>query len=203
MSLKSTLLYFLLGFFIHAASHAQSVGEPWPPQKFLAAFGTAHVEGMPKKVIYLKGKPDDYFMVISSKQVADQFGSEYTHFHAYGFKLHNGKLQESWHFKEFASSLYRPHLYMKESGMVDTDGNGVPEFIVAYFGSSDGLDAKALKIITYIDGVKHKATALYPAGNPDDQYHIVYDANWKLLSKSSQAYVQRLFKTLKPFDLYE
>lgn len=200
MLLRSIIISFC--FLIHTPIHAQTVGESYPPQKFIEIFGPNHVEGKIEKIIHLKNKVGNFFMILSKKIVTDQ-QSEFDYIYAYGFTEINGILKEEWRFKDFGNPIYWPRFYVKESEILDADGDGVPEYVVAYFGSSDGLDAKSLKIITYIDGSKYKATALYPAGNEGDVYHIIYDQNWKKMPKPTQIYVSNLFKKLKPLNLYE
>jgi hypothetical protein len=192
----------VLLFFMSINVQSQTVGEAYSVKEFQKNFKAAQIVGDIKKIVHLKNSTGSYFMVFTVKIALDT-EVEVDHLHAYGFKETAGELQEEWQFKDFGNPIYWPRFYLKDSGMVDTNHDGVPEYVVAYFGSADGLDAKPLKIITYIKGVKFKATALYPGGNENDEYRIIYDADWKLMPKSTQLYVTKLFKKLKPFPLYE
>lgn len=183
-------------------AQAQIVGKLYDKKTFLNNFKSVKISGEIQKIVYWKSIDENYYMVLS-KKIAIDTNVEVDYIYAYGFTVKNGILSEEWKFQDFGNPIYWPRFYLKQSNIVDTDKNGLPEYILAYFGSSDGLDAKPLKIITYINGIKYKATALYPAGNENDEYKIIYDANWNLMPKSTQAYILKLFKTLKPYPLYE
>lgn len=93
-------------------------------------------------------------------------------------------------FKDFGNEVYWPEFLYPYCIVDDADHDGTPEFYLTYFGASDGLDAKPLKVIVYSTEhriharyVKNKVTAYYPAGNEDDRYHLEYDAGWKKLPK--------------------
>jgi hypothetical protein len=192
-------LFFLC---VTISSQSQTVGSTYSAKDFLKTFKSVQISGVIQKVVHFESNTGSYFMVLS-KKIAIDTEVEVDHLHAYGFKEENGTLHEQWQFKDFGNPIYWPRFYLKQSGVVDKDQDGVPEYVVAYFGSSDGLDAKPLKIITYINGIKFKATALYPGGNEGEEYRIIYDTDWKLMPKSTQAYVNKLFKTLKPYPLHE
>lgn len=179
------------------------VGAPYSAEKFTATWGNKQIAGEIQKISHFKNKSGNYFMVLSKKTVTDSDETETYNLYAYGFAEKNGSLHELWQFKDFSTSVYWPKFYKKETNIFDTDQDGNPEFMVAYFGSSDGLDAKSLKIITYLDGVKYKATASYPAGNEEDRYRIVYDKNFSSLPKPIQIYVNKVFKKIKPMDNFQ
>lgn len=196
------LLVLLLFSFVYMPIYAHAIGESYSSQKFIEIYGTDQIDGKIEKVIHLENKKGNFFMVLSKKIVTIQ-QAEVDHIYAYGFNVVNGVLKEEWRFKDFGNPIYWPRFYLNDSGILDGEADDVPKYVIAYFGSSDGLDAKPLKIITYIEGVKYKATALYPAGNEGDVYHIIYDQNWKKMPKSMQIYVSNLFRKLKPFNLFE
>jgi hypothetical protein len=211
------LIFNIFTFFILVAMSLQAssniaIGkvETYAKKDFLAEFGDSYVKGDIAKVEHFKSRNGSFFMVLSIEtKPFDQpyrkpSDADVSHnIYAYGFVEDHGGLKKIWGFKDFSNIVYIPRFYIKESGIVDTNNDGTPEMIVAYFGESDGLDAKELKIITYVNRTKYKATAFYPAGNEDDRYHITHDANWKLLPKTSQAYVNKLFKTFKLSNYYE
>lgn len=52
-------------------------------------------------------------------------------------------------FKDFAKDLGQPMYFINYCEVGDADKDGFPEFYLTYFGESDGLDAKPLKVIVY------------------------------------------------------
>lgn len=109
--------------------------------------------------------------------------------HAYVLLHDHGGYLEKAVFRDFGNVLYWPEFKYKYCLVDDADKNGIPEFYVSYFGASDGLDSKPFKVITYTYDThnkmfKSKATALYPGGNPEDEYTFEYDKNSNLLPKA-------------------
>jgi hypothetical protein len=85
--------------------------------------------------------------------------------------------------RDFANEVYWPKFIYEESGPADADNDGRAEYFLVYYADSDGLDAKPLKVLVYWNFKKHKVTAYYPAGNPDDNYRVEYDDGWQKLPK--------------------
>ncbi len=88
-------------------------------------------------------------------------------------------------FQDDGNAIYWPDFVYNDCFVDDADNDGYPEFYLAYFGLSDGLDAKPLKIIVYNSKVKvgggfmkAKMTAFYPVGNEGDNYRVEYDEAW-------------------------
>lgn len=107
---------------------------------------------------------------------------------AYVLLADHGGYTERQKFQDFGNEVYWPVFIYDDCFIQDVDRNGDPEFYLTYFGQSDGLDAKPLKVIVYdshqMKGgkyIKAKTTAWYPAGNEDDKYRIEYDEAWLAL----------------------
>lgn len=107
-------------------------------------------------------------------------------------------------FQVFGDALYEPSFVYEGCFVSDADKDGDPEFYLTYLGSSDGLDEKPLSQIVYTRAstgsttfVKSKATAFYPAGNPNDSYHEVFDANWKKLPKAIRLKSKQILKAYR------
>ena len=94
----------LLCFLICMPIYAQTVGESYSPQKFIEIFGPNHVEGKIEKIVHLKNKTGNFFMILSKKIVSDQ-QSEVDYIYAYGFNEINGTLKEEWRFKDFGNPI--------------------------------------------------------------------------------------------------
>jgi len=116
---------------------------------------------------------------------------------AFIIKEQNNKYIKKCTFQDSGSELYYPTFEYKYCLADDIDNDGQPEFYLTYFGESDGLDAKPLKVITYYHFKKAKATAYYPAGNEEDEYYIDYDKNWKTLPKIIQKKVNHILESRK------
>jgi hypothetical protein len=116
---------------------------------------------------------------------------------AFIIKEQNNKYIKKCTFQDSGSELYYPTFEYKYCLADDVDNDGQPEFYLTYFGESDGLDAKPLKVITYYLFEKIKATAYYPAGNEEDEYYIDYDKNWKTLPKIIQKKVNHILESRK------
>ncbi|MBE5321325.1 hypothetical protein IM793_19340 [Pedobacter sp. MR2016-19] len=116
---------------------------------------------------------------------------------AFIIKEQNNKYIKKCTFQDSGSELYYPTFEYKYCLADDIDNDGQPEFYLTYFGESDGLDAKPLKVITYYHFKKVKATAYYPAGNEEDEYYIDYDKNWKTLPKIIQKKVNHILESRK------
>jgi len=116
---------------------------------------------------------------------------------AFIIKEQNNKYIKKCTFQDSGSELYYPTFEYKYCLADDIDNDGQPEFYLTYFGESDGLDAKPLKVITYYHFEKVKATAYYPAGNEEDEYYIDYDKNWKTLPKIIQKKVNHILESRK------
>lgn len=83
----------------------------------------------------------------------------------------------------------------------DADKDGFPEFYLTYFGESDGLDAKPLKVIVYTKRgqktlSKSKITGWIPY-QEEDQYREERDANFNLLPKSIRLKAEKILKDAK------
>lgn len=104
----------------------------------------------------------------------------------------HGGVVEKVKFQDFGNIVYFPEFDYPNCFISDENKDGIPEFYLSYIGNSDGLDAKAYKQIIYTfsktkpEFVKSKATAFYPAGNPEDEYYEEFDANWKHLPEIIQ-----------------
>lgn len=109
----------------------------------------------------------------------------------------NHKYIKKCTFQDSGTELYSPTFDYKYCLADDADHNGEPEFYLTYYGESDGLDVKPLKVITYYHFSKVKATAYYPAGNEEDKYHVEYDKNWKTLPKIIQQKVNHILELRK------
>ncbi|MGQ7852921.1 hypothetical protein ACUN24_01595 [Pedobacter sp. WC2501] len=116
---------------------------------------------------------------------------------AFIIKEQNNKYIKKSTFQDSGSELYYPTFEYKYCLVDDIDNDGQPEFYLTYFGESDGLDAKPLKVITYYQFKKVKATAYYPAGNEEDEYYVDYDKNWKTLPKIIQKKVNHILESRK------
>ncbi|WP_437919851.1 hypothetical protein [Sphingobacterium sp. LRF_L2] len=106
---------------------------------------------------------------------------------------HNGLIQKA-RFRDFGNPVYWPQFDYQNCTISDEDNDGLPEFYLAYFGDSDGLDAKPYLQIVYTiplekgkPFLKSKATAYYPAGNEEDIYEILFDENWEKLTPQVKA----------------
>jgi hypothetical protein len=208
---RSILLIFLLIAMPLQASSNKDAGkvEAYAKQDFLGKFGDSYVKGDIAKVERFKSNMGSFFMLLSIDkkpfnhpyQKPDDDPNNHS-LYAYGFVEDNGELKQIWEFKDFNTLFYRPQFYINESGMMDADADGKPEFTVAYFGSTNDKAPQQLRILTYFNHLRYKATAYYLAGNRRDKNHIEYDANWIRLPKATQTYVKKLFKTLKPIDFY-
>lgn len=109
--------------------------------------------------------------------------------------LHDhGGMIEKIKFQDFGNEVYWPEFDYSNCFISDENKDGIPEFYLTYLGESDGLDPKPYKQIIYTyfknslkkEFIKSKATAFYPAGNPENTYQIEYDSNWKKFPKSIQ-----------------
>lgn len=116
---------------------------------------------------------------------------------AFIIKEQNNTYIKKCTFQDSGNELYYPTFEYKYCLADDIDSDGQPEFYLTYFGESDGLDAKPLKVITYYRFNKVKATAYYPAGNEEDEYHVDYDKNWKTLPKIIQKKVNHILESRK------
>ena len=113
-------------------------------------------------------------------------------------------------FKDFGNEVYWPEFLYPYCIVDDADHDGTPEFYLTYFGASDGLDAKPLKVIVYSTEhrihakyMKSKVTAYYPAVNEDDRYHVEYDTSWKKLPKPIADRAMELVREVKRKGLVE
>lgn len=116
---------------------------------------------------------------------------------AYVLLEDHGGYVEKCKFQDFGNEVYWPEFQYDYCTIDDADRDGKPEFYLTYYGESDGLDAKPLKVIIYDKNfVKHKATAYYPAGNEGDKYRVEYTENWKKLTKAVQLKGNSILKKL-------
>jgi hypothetical protein len=209
--LRSILLIILLSAMPLQAASNKGVGkvETYSKSDFLGEFGDSYVKGDIAKIEHFKSDMGSFFMVLSIDK--KPFNHAYqkpsddpnnNSIYAYGFVEDHGGLKQIWEFKDFNTLFYRPQFYINESGMMDADADGKPEFTVAYFGSTNDKAPQQLRTLTYYNGLRYKATAYYPASNKADKYRIEYDANWKRLPKATQTHVKKLFKSLKPINFY-
>ncbi|WP_320054458.1 hypothetical protein [uncultured Acetobacteroides sp.] len=124
----------------------------------------------------------------------------------YGYILaeDHGGYVEKRKFQDFGNEVYFPEFLYDYCLVDDADGNGDPEFYLTYFGLSDGLDAKPLKVIVYSSSCpKAKATAYYPGGNEDDVYYVTYDDSWSMLPKKIQQRANAIIKEVKDKGLID
>lgn len=104
-------------------------------------------------------------------------------------------------FKDFAKDLGQPMYLINYCEVGDADKDGFPEFYLTYFGESDGLDAKPLKVIVYTKRgqktlSKSKITGWIPY-QEEDQYHEERDANFNLLPKAIRLKAEKILKDAK------
>jgi hypothetical protein len=124
--------------------------------------------------------------------------------YAYVLIEDHGGYVEKRKFQDFGNEVYYPEFLYDYCLVDDADANGEPEFYLTYFGLSDGLDAKPLKVIVYSSSYpKAKATAYYPAGNEEDIYHVKYDDSWNLLPKKIQQRANAIIKEVKDKKLVD
>ncbi|MNS40990.1 hypothetical protein D3C72_733320 [compost metagenome] len=117
---------------------------------------------------------------------------------AYVLLEDHGGYVEKCKFQDFGNEVYWPEFQYDYCAAADEDNDGKPEFYLVYYGESDGLDAKPLKVIVYDkDFDKYKATAYFPSGNKDDKYHVEYSENWKKLPKAVQLKGNSILKKFK------
>jgi hypothetical protein len=96
-------------------------------------------------------------------------------------------LNEKIKFQDFGNVVYYPEFFYDYCIIEDANRDGIVEYYLTYYGESDGLDAKPLKVIIYTQDKlisefkKSKITAFYPAGNENDIYYVDFDSNWKTL----------------------
>lgn len=116
---------------------------------------------------------------------------------------HGGTVQVA-KFQDFGNEVYFPEFQYPYCQVHDADNDGVPEFYLSYFGLSDGLDDKPLKLIIYSSKniihakyVKSKATAWYPGGNEGHSYRTEFDANWNKLPQAIQARGMKILNEIK------
>lgn len=115
----------------------------------------------------------------------DDVTYEMKNLRAYILLADHGGYDRIQKFQDDGNEVYWPYFLYDDCYIKDADGDGHPEFYLTYFGQSDGLDSKPLKVIVYDSNqnegeefLKAKATAWYPAGNEDAQYNVDYDAAW-------------------------
>lgn len=124
--------------------------------------------------------------------------------YAYVLIEDHGGYVEKRKFQDFGNEVYFPEFLYDYCLVDDADANGDPEFYLTYFGLSDGLDAKPLKVIVYCSSYpKAKATAYYPAGNEEDVYHVTYDDGWGMLPKKIQQRANAIIKEVKDKKLVD
>nr|WP_199162915.1 hypothetical protein [Elizabethkingia sp. ASV34] len=104
-------------------------------------------------------------------------------------------------FKDFAKDLGQPMYLINYCEVGDADKDGFPEFYLTYFGESDGLDAKPLKVIVYTKRgqktlSKSKITGWIPY-QEEDKYHEESDASFKLLPKAIRLKAEKILKDAK------
>lgn len=112
---------------------------------------------------------------------------------------HGGILKQIT-FKDFAGPLSQPNYLLDYCIATDADKNKSPEFYLTYFESSDGEDAKPLKVIVYSRNgkafEKSKITA-WLSYQPDAKDGIEKDENFKKLPKSIQLKAEDLLSKAK------
>lgn len=150
-----------------------------------------------KKIIKLTKYGENGINVYDkNKVVSKDFNESYTisEHNLYAFILlhdHSGII-EKVKFQDFGNVVYSPEFDYPNCSISDENKDGAPEFYLSYMGESDGLDAKPYKQIIYTLSksntpfVKSKATAYYPAGNPEDKYYVDFDKSWQLQNKPIQ-----------------
>lgn len=118
---------------------------------------------------------------------------------------HGGYLQKS-KFQDFANEVYLPYFIYEYCLIDDADKDGIPEFYLTYFGMSDGLDSKPLKVIVYTkndegnDFLKSKITEFYPVDEGVD-FRTEFDINFKQLPKSVQKRATKILSDIKKKDV--
>ena len=202
------IIFLLISLTAHAdINEATSKAEAYAKNDFFAQFGNGYVEGDIVKIEHFKSHMGSFFMVLTIditpfnhpyRKMTDDPNNR--SIYAYGFVEDHGSLKQIWAFKDFNTRVYKPRFYMEESTIIDGDTDGNPEFIVAYFGSSVE-NTQPLRILTYFNGLRYKAEKIYPASKKG-KLQIEYDLNWKRLPKPTQSHVNKLLKSLKPFNFY-
>ncbi len=215
--MKKTLLFLLMYLFCalsyaeeklktkyiykkDAVAYREIIDEYWDPNKNVTM------------IIDIKSARG-YFLWFFEKELKEEIRDAGTD-NAYKVKYHNlyahlmlhdhGGLVEIAKFQDFGNEVYFPEFEYPYCLVDDADNDGAPEFYLTYFGHSDGLDDKPLKLIIYSINKtvnskysKSKATAWYPGGNEDAVYHVEYDVNWKKLPKDVQAKGIKILNKLK------
>lgn len=178
-------------------------------------------EGIVKKIISSESRTGFYYFVFVEKPIKKEIfkGNEVTTYglntegkwgeikvdkeddmiieinnlRAYIMRSDHGGYVRVQKFQDDGNEVYWPEFFYDDSFIDDADGDGNPEFYLTYYGESDGLDSKPLKVIVYDstqrvdDGfLKAKATAFYPAGNEEDAYRVKYDSEWSSLPEKIQ-----------------
>ncbi len=105
-------------------------------------------------------------------------------------------------FQDAGNPVYSPAFNLPYTQAADADQDGFTEYYLVYFGYSDGLDAKPLKILVYDHFKKYKITAFYPAGNPGDKYRIAYGENWNSLPESIRRFAGGILQQIKKSGIY-
>lgn len=114
----------------------------------------------------------------------------------------HGGLLDIFKFQDFASELAQPDYLLNYCIVTQTDKKSQPEFYLTYFESSDGLDAKPLKVIVYstkpntTQYQKSKITAYIPY-QQEDKYHLVEDDNFKKLPEKVRKHAFDILKEIK------
>jgi len=162
----------------------------------------AGVSGRPKRGWEIWEKGGVYTFIMSEQRAAAST-PEFEAHHIFAFCGLNdhGGLLPMFRMRDFANEVYWPKFIYEESGPADMDNDGRAEYYLVYHADSDGLDAKPVKVLVYWNFKKYKATAYYPAGNPEDRYRIEYDAGWQKLprpvAQKAESILAKLRKSAK------
>lgn len=200
------MLIVLLGFNCVAQNIQTKVLKPGDAD-FVDISENYNLEGITKQLISVQVKNSgNYAWFFNEKPFMNgtldaSYEESVTSVYAYlMIEDHGGYLQKV-RFQDFANGVYLPKFIYEYCLVDDADKDGFPEFYLTYFGMSDGLDSKPLKVIVYTrnkgekEFTKSKITEFYPIEEVD--YVIESDANFKLLKTSIQKRASKILADIK------
>ncbi|NRS90808.1 hypothetical protein HNQ02_003755 [Flavobacterium sp. 7E] len=165
-------------------------------------------KGQTKLILkYNKSTENIVYFIFKEKVVSQNVYEKDTistkNLYAYIYEKNKNELKQKIKFQDFGNELYSPIFFYDYCIIDDANKDGIIEFYLSYYGESDGLDAKPLKVIIYTQDnlisefKKSKTTAFYPAGNENDSYYLDYDSNWKNLPESIKTKSKAILNEIK------